>query len=160
MGRGATSTRRSVEAVVESWASTPAVRRVMQGNKGRDTKPELALRRALHAMGLRYRVCARPVSEIRRKVDIVFGPARVAVEVRGCFWHGCPEHYRPSTKNQEFWANKVAENVARDRDTDRRLSDVGWLVLVVWEHEDVAAAAQRVAAVVHERRQARRSDER
>ncbi|WP_274521322.1 very short patch repair endonuclease [Rhodococcus pyridinivorans] len=125
---------------------------MMQANKGRDTKPELALRRALHAMGLRYRVCARPVPEIRRKVDIVFGPSRVAVEVRGCFWHGCPEHCRPSSKNREFWSNKITANRARDRDTEMRLSEAGWLVIVVWEHEDVPKAADRVAAAVRSRR--------
>ncbi|MFF3179948.1 very short patch repair endonuclease [Rhodococcus pyridinivorans] len=135
-----------------SWASSPAVRRVMQGNRSRDTKPEMALRRRLHAMGLRYRVCARPVVDLPRKVDIVFRPARVAVEVRGCFWHGCSEHGRVPSANRDFWAAKIARNVARDQDTCRRLTDAGWVLLVVWEHEDVAQAADRVAKVVRSRR--------
>ena len=70
----------------ESWASSPATRKSMQANRSRDTMPELALRKALHAMGLRYRVCARPIPELRRSVDVVFRPVRVAVEMRGCFW--------------------------------------------------------------------------
>lgn len=120
----------------------------MQANKGRDTRPELALRRALHAAGLRYRVCARPLPDRRGTIDIVFGPARVAVEVRGCFWHGCPEHYRPSRQNAAFWADKIAGTIARDKAKDEALTAAGWLVMVVWEHEDVAAAAQRVAEAV------------
>lgn len=143
---------RNVGPVTQSWASTPAVRRVMQANKGRNTKPELALRRELHAAGLRYRVCVRPEPAVRRNVDIVFRPARVAVEVRGCFWHGCPDHYRPSSKNQEFWANKIADNIARDNKGDALLSEAGWLVIVVWEHDDMPMAAQRIVRIVRERR--------
>ena len=143
---------RNVGTVTQSWASTPAVRRVMQANKGRNTKPELSLRRELHAARLRYRVCVRPEPEVRRNVDIVFRPARVAVEVRGCFWHGCPDHYRPSSKNQEFWANKIADNIARDNKGDALLSEAGWLVIVVWEHDDMPTAAQGIAQIVRERR--------
>ena len=124
----------------------------MQANRSRDTKPELALRRALHAMGLRYRVCARPIPDVPRAVDVVFRPARVAVEVRGCFWHGCPEHYRQPKANEGYWAAKVARNVARDADTERRLDEAGWMLLAVWEHEDPREAADKVAAAVLHRR--------
>ena len=106
----------------------------MQANRSRDTKPEIALRRALHAMGLRYRVCARPVPEVPRAVDVVFRPARIAVEVRGCFWNGCPEHYRQPKANEGYWSAKVARNVTRDADTERRLGEAGWLLVVVWEN--------------------------
>src|ERR1700722_10486115 len=75
---------------VGSWASTPAIRRVMQGDKSRDTKPEIAVRSAVHALGMRYRVSARPLRDLRRTADLVFRNARVAVFVDGCFWHGCP----------------------------------------------------------------------
>lgn len=124
----------------------------MRSNKSRDTKPELALRRALHALGLRYRVCARPLPDVRRTVDVVFRPARVAVELRGCFWHGCPTHYRAPSANGTYWAEKVGRNVRRDEDTEERLREAGWILEVVWEHEDIDQAARRIAARVAERR--------
>lgn len=131
-----------------SWASSPAVRAVMRGNKGRDTRPELAVRSAVHALGLRYRVGVRPVSGIRRTADLVFVRPRVAVFVDGCFWHGCPEHHRPAKRNAEFWTAKIEGNVARDADTDEKLTLAGWRVVRVWEHEDAADAAARIRAIV------------
>jgi DNA mismatch endonuclease, patch repair protein len=136
----------------ESWASTPAVRKSMQANRSRDTKPEVALRKALHAMGLRYRVCARPLPEVARTVDVVFRPTRIAVEVRGCFWHGCPEHYRAPTTNSDYWSAKVQRNVDRDTKTEKLLRDAGWELIVIWEHDDIVGAAQRIAAEVRRRR--------
>ena len=134
------------------WASSPGVRASMRANRGRDTAPEKALRSAVHALGLRYRVSARPLPELRRTADLVFRPARVAVFLDGCFWHGCPEHHTVAVTNAGFWAEKVRGNVARDRDTDARLRGEGWEVVRVWEHEDPAAAAERVADVVRARR--------
>ncbi|MQA24928.1 MAG: DNA mismatch endonuclease Vsr [Micromonosporaceae bacterium] len=139
----------------DSWATTAAVRKSMQSNRSRDTRPELALRRALHAMGLRYRVCARPLPEVRRTADVVFRPSRVAVEVRGCFWHGCPEHYRAPSANDTYWSAKVTRNMARDEATERTLADAGWQLITVWEHDDMAAAAEQILDVVNERRAAR-----
>lgn len=127
-----------------SWASTPGTRRSMQSNKGRDTKPELALRRAVHAMGLRYRVSSRPVSTVRRTADLVFTRARLAVFVDGCFWHGCPEHHTVAKANADYWASKVVTNRDRDRQTDQLLAEAGWAVLRIWEHEDPLDAAVRV----------------
>jgi len=124
----------------------------MQSNRSRDTKPELALRRALHAQGFRYRVCARPLPDLRRTVDVVFRPARVAVEVRGCFWHGCPEHYKTPGSNIVYWTDKIQRNQRRDEDTASRLREAGWHLEVVWEHEDPTEASQRIAAIVRERR--------
>lgn len=135
-----------------SWATNAATRKSMQANKSRDTAPEMTLRRALHALGLRYRVCARPLPEVARKIDIVFRPAKVAVELRGCFWHGCPEHYRAPRANDSYWAEKVRRNIARDEDTERRLREHGWLLHVVWEHEDLQLAAEKIADSVHVRR--------
>lgn len=126
----------------------------MQANRSRDTSPELALRRLLHASGLRYRVSARPLAGVRRTADLVFRPARVAVFVDGCFWHGCPEHgTRPKT-NSDYWAPKLERNVERDRETDELLADAGWMSVRVWEHEDAAEAAARIAGIVSDRRQA------
>jgi|SRR5579859_4575922 len=133
-----------------SWASSPAARKVMQGNRGRDTRPELELRRALHALGLRYRVCARPEPMERKTVDILFRPARVAVEVRGCFWHGCPDHYRAPSTNSAYWIDKVQRNRRRDNDMANWLRDAGWFLEVVWEHEDMIAASRRIAAIVRQ----------
>lgn len=138
----------------QPWASTPAVRSVMRGNRARDTRPELALRAALRAHGLGYRVDTRPVPDIRRRADVVFVRPRVAVFCDGCYWHGCPDHYRPSRKNEEFWTAKIAGNQDRDRETDRLLSEAGWHVIRVWEHEDPNVAAGRIAQVVKKRRSA------
>jgi DNA mismatch endonuclease (patch repair protein) len=138
--------------VAESWASNAGVRRSMQSNKRRDTKPELALRKAVHGLGLRYRVDAKPLTQMRRRADMVFSRAKVAVFLDGCFWHGCPEHHTVAKANAEFWADKVSGNRARDRDTDERLAAAGWVCVRVWEHEDPQLAAARVAEVVRARR--------
>ncbi len=124
----------------------------MQANRGRDTRPELALRSAAHARGLRYRVSARPLRDLRRTADMVFTSARVAVFVDGCFWHGCPEHHTVAATNAAFWARKVTDNRARDRDTDQRLAEAGWISIRIWEHEDPHEAADRIRAIVDERR--------
>lgn len=136
----------------DSWASSPASRAVMRANRGRDTRPEKALRSAVHALGLRYRVNLRPMKTVRRTADLVFTGARVAVFLDGCFWHGCPQHYRPATgATADFWRDKITGNQARDADTDQRLDHAGWSVLRVWEHEDPTEAAQRVAHIVRAR---------
>ncbi|UQX04982.1 very short patch repair endonuclease [Streptomyces sp. RerS4] len=124
----------------------------MSRQKSRDTSVEVALRKALHAAGVRYRIHQRPVKGVRREADIVFGPARVAVFVDGCFWHGCPEHATWPKNNADFWRAKIEGNRSRDLDTDARLAEAGWLALRVWEHEDVDTAAARVLATVVGRR--------
>jgi DNA mismatch endonuclease (patch repair protein) len=123
----------------------------MKGTRRRDTAPEIALRSELHRLGLRFRVDRSPLPGGRRRADIVFGPARVAVYVHGCFWHGCPEHATWPKANAEWWREKIEANRRRDADTDARLHDAGWLALRVWEHEDPAPAAERIATVVAER---------
>lgn len=132
----------------ESWASSPATRAVMQGNRRRDTRPEMAVRRECHARGLRYRVDARPLATLNRRADLVFSRAKVAVFVDGCLWHGCPEHVTTIKTNADYWGPKIARNVARDRDTDRRLEEAGWTALRAWEHEDPSEVADRVEAAV------------
>lgn len=139
----------------ESWASSDAVRNVMRANRGRDTRPELALRRALHAAGLRYRVNARPIPDSRMTVDVIFPKARVAVEVRGCYWHGCQQHHRPSRRNADFWSQKIAGNIERDERKRAALEANGWALVVVWEHDDVTEAVERVAKAVRNRRPGR-----
>ena len=137
--------------MAESWASSPEARARMQSNKSRDTKPELALRSAVHARGLRYRVSAKPLAGVRRTADLVFPRAKVAVFLDGCFWHGCPEHHTVASANAKFWADKVEGNRKRDRDTDGRLAEAGWVSVRIWEHEDAVEAARRVEEVVRAR---------
>lgn len=125
----------------------------------RDTGPELALRRELHRLGLRYRLHRPIVPGVRRRPDIVFGPKRVAVFVDGCFWHGCPKHGTMAKANRSFWSDKIRTNRNRDRDTDSRLKREGWWIVRVWEHEAPENAARRVARALsarEERNAARR----
>jgi DNA mismatch endonuclease, patch repair protein len=124
----------------------------MQGNKKRDTRPELALRKAMHALGLRYRVCTRPSPELKRTCDVVFPGVRLAVELRGCFWHGCPTHYKPPTTNATYWAGKVDRNMRRDIEAAEELAATGWHLEIVWEHDDPGEAAKRIADLVALRR--------
>jgi DNA mismatch endonuclease (patch repair protein) len=111
----------------------------------------MRLRTLLFARGLRYRVDARPLPGLRRKADVLFRRARVAVYIDGCFWHGCPLHATWPKQNAAFWLDKIETNQRRDADTDRRLAEAGWLVIRVWEHEDPAEAAGRIAAAVQAR---------
>ncbi len=120
----------------------------MQANRSRDTGPELRLRSILHRRGLRFRVDREPVRGFRRRADLVFSGPRVAVLVHGCFWHGCPEHYVQPKSNTDYWRDKLRSNRSRDEDTVRRLEDMGWTPVIVWEHEDVNEAADRVEAAV------------
>jgi DNA mismatch endonuclease (patch repair protein) len=137
---------------VETLETTPQTRARMSRQKSRDTQLELNLRKALHASGLRYRVHRRPLKGIRREADVIFGPAKVAVFVDGCFWHGCPEHATWPKNNAEFWRNKIEGNRVRDADTDARLAAAGWLAVRIWEHESAAEAAERVRTAVVARR--------
>lgn len=124
------------------------VSRRMSRLRRRDNERELSLRRALHAEGFRFRV-TYPVPGLRRRtIDIAFTRRRVAVFLDGCFWHGCPSHGTDPRSNSAWWAQKIATNQARDRDTDRHLAELGWRVVRIWEHEDLGQAAARVRAAV------------
>ena len=120
----------------------------MRSNRGRDTSPELALRRRVHRLGLRYRVNERPIASLRRTADLVFTRWRLVVFVDGCFWHSCPEHGSLPAARREWWAAKLARTVERDRETNEALESAGWTVLRVWEHEDPDEAALRVVAAL------------
>lgn len=152
-GSAARASTSNEDSLARSYASSPGVRSRMQLQKTRDTKPELAVRRLLHAMGLRYRVNRAPLVGLRRRADIVFGPTRVAVFIDGCFWHGCPQHGNPRpAANSWYWPEKIAGNKARDEDTDRTLTAHGWVVIRAWEHEVPGEVAARVAEVVRSSR--------
>jgi DNA mismatch endonuclease (patch repair protein) len=117
----------------------------MQSQRRASTDPELAIRRLVHAAGLRYRVDAPlPLPGLRRRADLLFSRARIAVFVDGCYWHSCPQHATTPKANAAWWAAKLAGNVARDRDTDQRMFEAGWTVIRIWEHEDPADAADLV----------------
>ncbi|MFF7683404.1 very short patch repair endonuclease [Microbacterium sp. NPDC007973] len=141
--------------VETSWASSEGVRRSMVANRGRDTGPELAVRRILHAKGLRYRVDFAPLGG-RRRADIVFTRQRIAIFIDGCFWHGCPDHYTAPVRNGEFWADKVRSNMTRDTETTASISAAGWAVLRFWEHESAPDICDRIVESVERHSPARR----
>ncbi|MFE7223585.1 very short patch repair endonuclease [Nocardioides sp. NPDC057577] len=126
----------------------PGRRRNMQAIRRRDTKPELRLRSILHARGLRYRVDFSPLPSTRWKADVVFTRAKVAVFIDGCYWHQCPDHSKPPSRNVDYWLPKLERNVSRDREFDKRLRESGWTVIRAWEHEDPASIANLVEAAV------------
>lgn len=117
----------------------------------RDTGPELAVRRLLHAAGLRYRVAWPVPGQRRRTIDIAFTRARLAVHIDGCFWHGCPVHATSPKANADWWAEKIAANRARDADVTAQLEGLGWDVLRFWEHEKPEDVATRVMEFLRDR---------
>lgn len=121
----------------------------MRSNRRRDTGPELALRKLLHAAGLRYRVDHPLPFDHRRKADVAFTKQQIAVFIDGCFWHGCPKHFVAPKAHSDYWSGKIRRNIARDAETTMRLEEAGWVVLRFWEHEDPQAVARQVAAQVH-----------
>lgn len=125
-------------------------RRNMQANRRRDTGPELALRSALHAAGLRYRCDLRVDLPDGRRVrpDIVFTRKRIAIFVDGCFWHSCPEHGRMPAANTAYWSPKLERTQERDRDNTHALEAAGWTVIRLWEHQAVAEGLRLVLSSV------------
>src|ERR1700691_3337345 len=122
----------------------------MRAIRRTDTKPEIALRRALHRQGYRFRKDYRlDLAEGKRvRPDIAFTARRVAVFVDGCFWHACPEHGGKPANNTWYWEPKLRRNVERDRVADAALSAAGWDVVRVWEHEPLDAAVTAVLAAL------------
>jgi DNA mismatch endonuclease, patch repair protein len=133
---------------------SPEVSAVMRANTGRATNPEQAVRALLHRRGYRFRKRQTIGLGDRRwtRPDATFIREQVALYVDGCFWHRCPEHGTEPRSNSSYWGPKLDRNVARDRDTEMRLGELGWLVLRAWEHEDHEAIADRVAAALLARR--------
>ncbi|CAM5466959.1 Very short patch repair endonuclease OS=Streptomyces aurantiogriseus OX=66870 GN=GCM10010251_22540 PE=3 SV=1 [Streptomyces aurantiogriseus] len=127
----------------------------LRGRRVRDTAPEIALRRALHGMGYRFRLHRRVAP--RCTADVVLPRYGVAVFVDGCFWHGCPDHSPEEFRgpNASLWQQKIETNRERDRRNTAAATAAGWTVVRVWECEvrrDVDSAARRVAkATEHDR---------
>ncbi|MFE5495615.1 very short patch repair endonuclease [Streptomyces virginiae] len=126
--------------------SSAAVSARMSRQVSRDTAQEVAVRRLLHAAGLRYRVNLPVPGMRRRTIDIAFTRARIAVFLDGCFWHGCPEHATRPKANAEWWRVKLEKNVSRDLETTAHLESAGWTVLRFWEHESPDTVAHKIAA--------------
>ncbi|MET9405536.1 very short patch repair endonuclease [Streptomyces sp. NPDC002935] len=120
----------------------------MSRQGSRDTAPEIAVRRLLHSSGLRYRVNVPVPGLPRRTIDIVFGKAKIAIFMDGCFWHGCPEHATHPKANAEWWRAKLDKNMARDRETTDHLLAAGWTVLRFWEHESSKDVTRRIQAAL------------
>ncbi|MGV9271842.1 very short patch repair endonuclease [Streptomyces griseosporeus] len=132
--------------------SSPKVSARMSRQASKDTAVELAVRRLLHAAGLRYRVEYPVPGMPRRRIDVAFPRAKVAVLIDGCFWHGCPQHATQPKANAEWWRAKLDRNMARDRETTECLVAQRWTVLRFWEHETPADVAVQVEATVKRRK--------
>lgn len=135
----------------------------MQSVGSADTSAELLLRRALHASGLRYGKETRPELSVRCKADVVFPGQKVCIFVDGCFWHGCPLHFRVPKTNAPWWEEKIAGNVERDRRQTKIFQERGWTVVRIWEHEvrsdQLPAIVDRIADLVEQgRRQLQRRE--
>ncbi len=125
---------------------------VMRAVKSRDTGPELKVRRAAHALGLRFRLNRK---DLPGKPDLVFPAKRTAMFVHGCFWHGhdCPRGARMPQNNRAYWEAKISRNMARDRAALAALKKLGWTSRVIWECQtrDNAALSRLIARQMGER---------
>ncbi len=141
------ATEAAAKGKVYPFTADPGRAANMRGNRRADTKPELALRAALHALGYRYRKDFRLDLPLRRvRPDIAFTSRKVAVFVDGCFWHACPDHGSKPKNNDWYWSPKLAKNVERDRAADAALAQAGWTVVRLWEHVPLADAIDAVVA--------------
>lgn len=120
----------------------------MLAQRQSDTAPEIALSSLLHRRGLRFRKHRSLVPGLRCRADIVFPRQRVAVFVDGCFWHGCSIHRSIPKSNAAWWRQKIGRTVARDRRNNVLLAEAGWTVFRVWEHDDLASAADCIESMV------------
>jgi DNA mismatch endonuclease, patch repair protein len=123
-----------------------------RGNRRSDTRPEIALRSALHLRGLRFRKDYPIRAPLRRPIraDIAFTRWRLAVFIDGCFWHRCPQHCVAPKTNVDYWIPKLEANASRDLVVTQTLVNEGWRVIRVWEHSSVGEAAQAVESVLDE----------
>lgn len=136
--------------------TSTAATKIGRANRRTDTKPEIAIRSALHRRGLRFRKDGLIRGEgAKARVDICFTRARVAVFIDGCFWHSCPDHCTAPKSNLDYWVPKLRANVERDLRVNDAFARAGWVVVRIWEHEPVEEAADRIEAIVRPRPQAR-----
>ena len=122
---------------------SPKVSERMRKQKIYDTKPESDIARACFALGLRYRKDV-DIPEAKTRGDLVFRKHKLVVFVDGCFWHGCPWHYRTPKTRSEWWDAKIEKNKLRDKRKTRQLRSMGWKVVRIWEHADTIKAANKI----------------
>ena len=127
-----------------SAALNEQVSEQMRRMPSKNSKPEVALRRELHKLGLRYRIHG---TKLPGTPDVVFQKAKIAVFVDGCYWHFCPMHGNLPKSNRRWWRNKFAENQKRDKRKDLELEAMGWLAVHVWEHEDPVETARMIREI-------------
>lgn len=108
--------------------------RIMSRISGKNTSPELKLRKQLHLMGYRYSLRYR-FKELNFKPDIVMVSRKICIFVDGCFWHRCPRCYKAPKTNKKYWLPKIERNVQRDKEQNRYLKTHGWKVIRIWEHD-------------------------
>jgi DNA mismatch endonuclease (patch repair protein) len=132
--------------------TSSGVTAVMRGNRRSNTRPELAVRSALHSRGYRYRVDHLIALEaLRVRPDIVFTRQKIAIFLDGCFWHCCPEHGNRPRRNTRYWTAKLERNVARDKRVTSALIAAGWEVIRIWEHVPAPDAVAEIEAVLQQR---------
>lgn len=119
------------------------IRRRMEALRRKDTDPELAIQSELVRMGVRFQTDTRP-DTVRSRADLVVVDARLAIYIDGCYWHACPDHGTVPKRNTAWWVAKLEANQQRDLRVTAQLEAAGWAVLRIWEHEDVAMAADRI----------------
>lgn len=120
--------------------------KIMSKIRGKNTKPEIILRKALFRRGYRYSLNHR-FKELNFKPDLVMVSRKTCIFIDGCFWHGCKKCYRPPKSNKRYWIPKIRRNVGRDREQDKYLKKNGWKVVRIWEHEinkDLGKVIQKI----------------
>ena len=121
----------------------PEISERMKNQRIADTKPESEIARACFRLGLRYRKNVE-ISEAKTRADLVFPRHKLVVFVDGCFWHGCPWHYKTPKTRSEWWDAKIDRNKTRDAKKTRKLRRLGWKVVRVWEHVEPEKAAMKI----------------
>lgn len=141
---------RRVTSVLAEPAPVPdeESRERMKRQPRKGTKPETVLFEGLVARGLNFERNVKPVEGLRREADGCLPSVKIAVFVDGCFWHGCPEHQVIPRSNRDYWVPKLRRNIDRDRGVDEVLTDAGWQVIRIWEHEDAEEAGNRVERAI------------
>jgi DNA mismatch endonuclease Vsr len=139
-----------VSALAKPWPDVPENRRnVMKANRSKHTRPEIVVRKMLHAMGYRFRLHRK---DLPGTPDIVFPSRKVVIQVHGCFWHqhpGCRDARIPATRRQ-YWGPKLAKNACRDAAAETKLREMGWEVMVIWgcEVANLQAVSARCVAIL------------
>lgn len=133
-------------------AMNPAISRRMRKTRSKNNSLEVAVRKGLYALGIRYRIHYPVPGMLRRSSDIAFPQLRIAVFLDGCFWHSCPIHRSDPKTNVAFWAEKLRRNVERDRSTDDHLRPLGWEAVRFWAHQAPEEIVRDICSVVHAKR--------